>query len=194
MADEEREPGGSPSPLSIVMRPSFPGFRQLWRRWGGRKPPRYDGTKPQVEYQPRYRVVEWYGAGGDYGAEPPHQCGDPPFCSVPHGLGRHSQVIPDGFDWAGTHFTCLEEALRNQAFAEWYEGGDGGPPGKEIMDRGQMTLYKPLYADEKKPPLPKYNFFLDEHVHEMSVQEIRAYQRTGEVPKRFQRRGRAKES
>lgn len=181
MADAD-EPTG---PLALRMRPSFPGMRQLWRRFGGRKPPRFDGTKSRIEYRPCFRVVEWYGLPTD--TSDPHVCEDPPHCSVPGGQGRHSEVRPYGLDWGEVHFSCLEEALANQAFHEWYENGGG----KAVVDKGKMTLYAPYYDDEGKPPLPEFNFFLHEHVHEMSAQEIRLYQREGFVPKRFRRRGRS---
>ena len=171
-------------PLEIQMRPSFPGFRRLLRGFGSRHPPRFDGSKSPVEYRPCFRVVAWYGVADQHtgGA----RCSTPPDCSVPGGEGRHSEVRPDGLDWGGAHFSSMVEALANQAFRQWYEN-EGG---KAVVDKGEMTLYPPYYGEDGKPPLPPYNFFLIEHVDEMSVQEIRLYQREGIIPKRFRRRGR----
>lgn len=186
MADEQA--GDAQTAIEITRQPYFPGMRQWLRRWwrGGREPPRYDGTHSPVEYRPCFRVVEWNGSPDHHTGGAP--CGTPPHCSIPGGQGRHSEVRPDGLDWGEVHFSCLEEALANQAFRNWYENENG----KAVVDKGVMTLHKPYYGADQKPPLPPYNFFLSEHVHEMSVQEVRAYQRTGEVPTRFRRRGRAK--
>lgn len=178
---EEEQTG----PLDIVIQPSFPGLRRLWGRFGTRKPPRWDGTKSRVEYRPCFRVVEWYGLPIE-----DHTCGDPPHCSVPGKEGRHSEVRPDGLDWGGAHFSCFAEAMQNRAFQQWYENKGG----KAVVDKGKMTLYPAYYDDEGKPPLPPYNFFLHEHIDDMSAQEVREYQRTGFVPKRFRRRGRARAS
>ncbi len=187
MADKEHPAGEAETAIEITRQPYFSGMRRFMQRFwrGGRMPPRYDGTHSPIEYQPLFRVVEWYGAPDQHTTGP---CGDPPHCSVPGGSGRHSEVRPAGLVWGEVQFSCLEEALANQAFRHWYENKGG----KAVVDKGKMTLFKPLYEDEHKPPLPEYNFFLHEHVNEMSAQEIQAYRNTGEVPKRFRRRGRAR--
>jgi hypothetical protein len=105
-------------------------------------------------------------------------------------------VREDGFDWCGRHFSCLEEAKENQAFVLWYEKGkfegEQGVSGKDVMAKGKMVLRPALYGADEEPPLPSYNFFLNEHIEEMTPQEIRDYQTRGEVPKRLRRRGRNK--
>ena len=185
MVDEGRDEPGTA--LDIAKNPYFPGMRRYLRKFwrGGRLPPRYDGTHSPIEYQPRFRVVEWVGLPVELAG---HVCGNPPHCSVPGGRGRHSEVRPDGMDWGEVHFSCLEEALANQAFREWYEERGG----KAVVDKGLMTFHEPYYDKEGQPPPPLYNFFLIEHVDEMSAQEIRAYQTTGFIPKRLRRRGSAK--
>ena len=192
--EEDQQSDSSPIPTAIAnfIRPSFPGLRNLWRRFGGQKPPRHDPTKAQVLFRPCLRVTTWDGEADDHTEEPcilPH-------CNNPGGYGRHSEVRPDGFDWCGRHFSCLAEAKENQAFMAWYETGgfDGGSGerGKDVMEKGKMVLRPALYGAQEEPPLPRYNFFLHEHLDEMTLEEVRAYQRQGEVPKRLRRRGRAR--
>jgi hypothetical protein len=194
MADEEEQQigGAIPRAIATIMRPSFPGFRNIWRRFGGQKPPRHDPTKARVWFQPCFRVVGWDGNADLHTTEP---C-SPHHCSAPDGIGRHSEVRPDGFDWCGTHFSGLAEAKENQAFLLWYEDGifegEQTQPGKDVMAKGKLVLWPALYGAQEEPPLPRFNFFLHEHVDEMTPQEIRAYRATGEVPTRLRRRGRAK--
>ncbi len=192
--DEEEQPEGGSIPSAIVniMRPAFPGIRNLWRRFGGRKPPRFDPTKHQVWFQPCFIEVNWTGTADLHTTD---EC-ILPHCDNPGGLGHHSEIRPDGFNWCGQHFSCLEEALENQAFTNWYEHGlfegEEVERGKNIMKKGKMLLRPPLYGATEEPPLPKYNFFLHEHIDEMTPEEVRTYQTAGEVPKRFRRRGRNK--
>ncbi len=194
MAKESKKPesGGPISTIGNIISPAFPGIRSLWRRFGGRKPPRYDPTKTRVWYRPCSRVYSWYGAADLHTTDPcilPH-------CDRPDETGRHSEVRPDGFEWCGRQFSCLVEALENQAFTRWYEEGwfegEEVEKGKDVMKKGKMVLRPPLYGADEEPPLPKYNFFLHEHLDEMTSLEIRVYKSTGEVPKRLRRRGRSR--
>ncbi len=189
MADEEETPSGSAIGLT---RPSFPGFRNMFKRLGGKKPPRHDPSQSPVWYQPRFCIIHWDGA-----AE--HHITDPcilPHCDNPGGDGHHSEVRNDGFDWCGVHFSSLVEGLENGAFKSWYEDGifegEEVERGEEVMAKGKMVLRPPLYEDENSPPLPPYNFYLHEHVNEMTQKEILAWKKTGDVPKRLRRRGRTK--
>ncbi len=193
--NDEAQPEGDSIPSAIInlARPSFPGIRNLWRRFGGRKPPRFDPTKHRVWYQPCFRVYSWCGPAEWHVTDDPCVV---PHCDHPGKDGQHSEVRDDGFDWCGRHFSCLTEALENQAFTNWYEHGlfegEEVERGKDIMKKGKMVLRPPLYGATEEPPLPKYNFFLHEHVDEMTQEEIQDYKTTGEVPKRFRRRGRNK--
>ena len=189
--DEEKQSAGPiPSVIASITRPAFPGLRNLWRRFGGRKPPRFDPTKSQVWFRPCFRVCGWYGAADLHVTDP---CA-PPHCSKPNDLGQHSEVREDGFEWCGRHFSCLAEAIENQAFALWYEDGifegEQTERGEDVIQKGKLVLRPALYGDDEEPPLPKYNFFLHEHLDEMTSQEIRDYQTAGEVPVRLRRRGR----
>lgn len=194
MSDEEEQQSGGPIPSAIsnLVRPSFPGLRNLWRRFGGQKPPRHDPTKARVWYQPCFRVYYWHGTADLHTTDP---CALP-HCDNPDGPGQHSEVREDGFDWCGRHFSCLGEAKENQAFTRWYEEGyfegEQGERGEDVMKRGKMVLRPALYGADEEPPLPLYNFFLNEHIGEMTPQEIRDYQTRGEVPKRLRRRGRVR--
>ncbi len=190
--EEQQAEGGSLSPaISSIMRPSFPGIRNFFRRFGGRKPPRFDPTQHRVWYQPCFRVYQWRGAADLHVTDDPCVI---PHCSHPDEFGQHSEVRDDGFDWCGSHFSCLTEGLENQAFTDWYEHGsfEGQEVerGKDIMKKGKMLLRPPLYGVNEEPPLPPYNFFLHEHQDEMLPHEIAEYKRSGEVPKRLRRRGR----
>lgn len=192
--EEETPEGGSlPSAIVNIMRPAFPGLRNLWRRFGGHKPPRFDPTQHRVWYQPRFRVYSWHGSADLHVTDTPCML---PHCAHPGEDGVHSEVRPDGFDWCGSHFSCVAEALKNQAFAAWYEHGlfEGQEVelGKDIVEKGKMILRPALYGTNEEPPLPPYNFFLHEHINEMLPHEIVTYKRSGEVPKRFRRRGRQK--
>ena len=189
MADEEETPSGSAIGLT---RPSFPGFRNMFKRLGGKKPPRHDPSQSPVWYQPRFCIIHWDGA-----AE--HHITDPcilPHCDNPGGDGHHSEVRNDGFDWCGVHFSSLVEGLEHGACKSWYEDGifegEEVERGEEVMAKGKMVLRPPLYEDENSPPLPPYNFYLHEHVNEMTQKEILAWKKTGDVPKRLRRRGRTK--
>lgn len=194
MADEEEQQTGGAIPRAIayIMQPSFPGFRNVWRRFGGRKPPRHDPSKARVWFRPCSIVVGWDGKADLHTTEP---CA-PRHCSNPNGIGRHSEARPDGFEWCGARFSCLAEAKENQAFLRWYEEGifegEQTQLGKDVIAKGKLVLRPALYGAQEEPPLPRFNFFLHEHVDEMTAQEIRAYYAVGEVPKRFRRRGRAK--
>ena len=192
--DQEQQKSGSiPSAIVNIMRPAFPGIRNLWRRFGGHQPPRFDPTQHPVWYRPCSRVYSWRGSADGHVTDDPCVL---PHCSHPGEDGQHSEVRDDGFDWCGRHFSCLAEALENQAFTDWYEHGlfEGTDVelGKNIMAKGEMLLRPPLYGEMEEPPLPQYNFFLNEHVDEMLPHEILEYKRSGEVPKRFRRRGRQK--
>lgn len=192
---EDNQPTGGrvPHAFAGLMRPSFPGLRNLWQRFGGRKPPRFDPTQQQVWFQPRFRVTTWTGTADLHTNE---EC-ILPHCDNPGGLGHHSEVRPDGFDWCGCHFSCLAEAQENQAFVAWYEKGEFEEQsveiGKDVMAKGKMVLRPALYRADESPPLPQYNFFLHEHIEKMTRQEIMDYQTRGEVPKRLRRRGRNKQ-
>jgi hypothetical protein len=168
MARDEEEQGGGPIPSAIsnIMRPSFPGFRNIWRRFGGRKPPRHDPTKARVWFQPRYRIVRWDGEADLHTTEP---CA-PQHCSNPDGIGNHSETREGGFDWCGVYFPGLVEAKENQAFLLWYEEGifegEQTQPGKDVVAKGKMVLRPALYGAQEEPPLPRFNFFLHEHTDE----------------------------
>lgn len=190
--DEQQTSGRGPSAIRSLLTPVFPGIRNIWRRFGGQKPPRVDPTKAQVWYRPSLRAVEWEGEA-DLHTE--QEC-ILPHCNNPGERGHHSEMRPDGFDWCGRHFSCLTEALENQAFTRWYkEGyfeGEFGERGEDVMAKGKMVLRPALYPRNEEPPLPEYNFFLNEHIDEMTRQEIMEYQRDGTVPVRLRRRGRTK--
>lgn len=192
MPDQPKTSDGSGFTPANIVDPSFPGFRNLLRRFGGRKPPRYDPTKTPVWYQPCFRVYTWYGAADLHTTDP---C-IPPHCELSGKTGQHSEVREDGFEWCGRHFSCLAEAMENQAFVRWYEEGwyEGTTieRGKDVMKKGKMVLRSPLYGANEEAPLPQYNFFLHEHIDQMTAMEIREFQTTGEVPKRLRRRGRAR--
>lgn len=166
---------------------SVPSFAGMWRYLKGRlgrpAPPRRDPTKLPVQFQPRYRVVVWEGEPGD------HIIGECEtlVCSKPGKYGEHSETRPNGFDWEGAYFHGPHDAMENQSFRQWYESG-----GREILERGELVIRAPQYRDNERPPLPTFNFFLHEHIEQMTVKEIIAYRRSGEVPKRFRRRGRNK--
>ncbi len=195
MPDKEERRGDGPIPSAVanLIRPSFPGFRNIWRRFGGQKPPRRDPNQAQVWYRPCFRVYAWDGTTDLHTTDDPCEA---PHCSNPGGDGNHSEVRDDGFDWCGRHFSCLAEAQENQAFVLWYEDGmfegEQGTRGKDVMAKGKMVLRPALYGAQEEPPLPPYNFFLHEHIEEMTPQEIRDYQTSGEVPKRLRRRGRTR--
>jgi len=105
-------------------------------------------------------------------------------------MGVHSEARDDGFDWEGVYFRDLDEARRNEAFNVWYEDG-----GMEIMARGELVTRPPLYGtpSHPKPPLPRFNFEIHEHLHEMRPQEVVDYYAKGDIPIRLRRRGRAKD-
>ena len=191
--DEQQEGGSIPSAIINIMRPAFPGIRNMFRRFGGHQPPRFDPTQHRVWYRPCFRVYSWQGEANLHVTDDPCVV---PHCSHPGEDGQHSEVRADGFDWCGQHFSCLPEALANQAFTEWYEKGlfegEEVERGKDIMKKGKMILRPALYGANEEPPLPKFNFFLHEHVHEMLAHEITEYKRSGEVPKRLRRRGRGR--
>lgn len=182
MADEPEE---SNQPDALVH--TTPSFAGMWRfvkgRLGRPRPPQRDSAKALVMFQPQYRVVIWDGEPDD------HITGEcaPLVCAEPGKFGEHSEVRPNGFDWEGIHFHGLYDALENQAFHNWYES-----EGKEVLERGEIVLRSPQYADGKKVPLPRFNFFLHEHVEKMTAQEVMEYRRSGTVPKRLRRRGRNK--
>ena len=191
MADEEETPS-SGSAIGLT-RPSFPGFRNMFKRLGGKKPPRYDPSKSRVWYSPCFRIVQWDGSAEEHTLD---SCVEP-HCDNPGDEGRHSGLREDGFDWCGRHFSSLVEGLENGAFKLWYEDGifegEEVERGEEVMAKGKMVLRDALYDDENSPPLPPYNFYLHEHINEMTHKEILAYKKTGEVPKRLRRRGRTKQ-
>lgn len=180
----EAEPEDTPPPV-VPSRPSFPGFRWLADRWPhGRRPPQRDPARSLAVFEPCSRVVDWDGEATDHRTE---EC-RLPHCKKPGEWGRHSEVRPDGFIWEGARFASLPEALENQAFARWYEE-EGG---RKVVEDAQVVLTPLQYRDDEAPPLPKYNFFLGDHIDEMTAEEIRAYRMNGEVPTRLRRRGRAK--
>jgi len=183
MIDDEREDEEERSEASTPGRFAFPGMGAL-DRWRGRRPPRIDPNKPRMIYQPHFRVVTWQGSPDAHATA---SC-EFPYCKVDaHGEGTHSEARPAGFSWEETYFPTLADALQNQAFATWYQNG-----GQEVMERGRMEVRDPQYFEGREPPLPRFNFLIAEHQHEMTETEIRAYFATGEVPKRLRRRGRAK--
>lgn len=192
--DEESGQGAIPTAIANLVRPSFPGFQAFWRRFGRRKTPRFDPAHSRVFYQPVANVTNWDGPVSWHTTD---ECALP-FCDHPGEEGHHSEVRPQGFYWCSVYFSCLEEGLFNTAFKRWYEDGyleqDGttGTPGKEVMKKGKLVLREALYGPDEEPPLPVYNFFLDEHMDEMTSGEITAYQKRGDVPKRLRRRGRAR--
>lgn len=193
--DEEDGPEGLiPSAIAALVRPSFPGYQALMRRFGRRKTPRFDPARAHVFYRPVKRVTEWDGPAELHTTD---EC-VLPFCDHPGEVGRHTEVRPHGFYWGGVYFSCLEEGLANQAFVRWYEEGflvsDGstGKKGKDVMKKGKLVLRDPLYGVNEESPLPPYNFYLDEHLHEMTSGEINAFKKRGEVPKRLRRRGRGR--
>lgn len=182
MADERDE---SRQPDALVhTRPSFGGMWRFLRGRPGRPtPPKRDPSKVLVTFQPRYRVVIWEGPSEDHITG---KCA-PLVCSNPDAWGEHSETRPDGFDWEGTHFHSLHDALENQAFQQWYER-----EGEDVLAQDAIVLRDPQYADGKKPPLPAFNFFIHEHIEEMTAKEIMDYRRNGTVPKHLRRRGRNK--
>ncbi len=183
MGDAKGEDQVVDSPLPTAV--SFPGMWQYLKgRLGRPRPPRRDATKPPVMFQPCYRVKVWDGLPDEHRTA---ECSPPPICSNPDGHGQHGEVVPDGFDWEGTHFHSLFEAQENQAFRHWYE-----EDGEEIVKRGKLVARPPLYHARERLPIPRFNFFLHENIEKMTPQEIVAYRRTGEIPKRLRRRGRNK--
>ncbi len=194
-ADAEEEPEGLiPSAIAALVRPSFPGYQALMRRFGRRKTPRFDPARAHVFYRPVKRVAEWDGPASLHTTD---ECALP-FCDHPDEVGRHTEVRPHGFYWCTVYFSCVEEAMANTAFVRWYEEGflvsDGttGTKGKDVIKKGRLVLRDAMYGINEEPPLPPYNFFLDEHMHEMTSGEINAFRKQGEVPKRLRRRGRAR--
>lgn len=181
--DDDNE-SGMPDAL-VHVAPSFAGmWRYLRGRLGRPRPPRQDAAKTPVVFRPCFHVVVWDGLADDHRTT---ECAPPPVCSKPGEHGTHSEVRPDGFDWEGVHFHSLFDALENQAFCRWYETG-----GQEILERGELVVRPPQYDAGARPPLPPFNFFLHENVEKMTAQEIMAYRRTGDIPKRLRRRGRNK--
>lgn len=173
---------------SDTLMPGAPSFAGMWRYLKGRlgrpRPPRHDAAKTLVQFQPCYRVKEWDGSPDDHRTA---ECVSVPACSSPGKYGRHSEVVPDGFNWEGVHFHSLFEAQENQAFHQWYE-----LDGEEVLKRGKMVVRPALYGTRESLPLPRFNFFLHENIDKMTAQEILAYNRTGEIPSRLRRRGRNK--
>ncbi len=165
--------------------PVFPGmWRYLKGRLGRPKPPQNDPIKVRVQFRPCFKVTAWNGSSDDHRTE---ECAPPSKCAEHGRYGQHSEVRPNGFDWEGTHFHGLFDALENQAFQKWYEEG-----GQEVLEEGKLIQREPQYREGKRPPLPTFNFFLHENIVKMTGAEILAYRRTGEVPKRLRRRGRNK--
>ncbi len=194
-ADAEEEPEGLiPSAIAALVRPSFPGLQALMRRFGRRKAPRFDPTRAHVFFRPVMRVAEWDGPASLHTTD---EC-VLPFCDHPGEVGRHTEVRPHGFYWCTVYFSCIEEAMANTAFVRWYEEGllvsddTTGDKGKDVIKKGRLVLRDALYGINEEPPLPPYNFFLAEHLHEMTSGEINAFKKQGEVPKRLRRRGRAR--
>ncbi len=195
--DDEGDSGQEgliPSAIAALVRPSFPGFAALWKRFGRRKPPRFDPSRAEVFFCPVKRVAEWDGPADLHTTD---EC-VLPFCDHPGEVGRHTEVRPHGFYWASVYFSCLAEAMTNTAFVHWYEEGflvsDGttGDKGKDVIKKDKLVLRDALYGINDEPPLPPYNFFLNEHLEEMTSGEINAFKKHGEVPKRLRRRGRAR--
>ncbi len=181
--DDANEPDQIPDAL-VHVAPSFAGmWRYLKGRLGRPRPLRHDPTKLPVRFQPRFRVVVWEGEAGDHRVS---GC-TPLVCAKPGEYGEHNEVRPNGFDWEGAYFPGLPDALENQAFRHWYEYD-----GQEILERGKIVLRDPQYRYNERPPLPAFNFFLHENIEKMTPQEILAYRRSGEIPKRLRRRGRNK--
>lgn len=192
--DEDEPEGMIPSAIAALVRPSFPGYQAFMRRFGRRNRPRFDPSRAQVFYRPVSRVAEWDGPADQHTTD---EC-VLPFCDHPGGVGRHTEVRPHGFYWGGAYFSCLAEAMTNTAFVRWYEDGylvsndTTGMKGKDVIKKGKLVLHDALYGVNEEPPLPPYNFFLDDHLDEMTSGEINAFRKKGEVPKRLRRRGRAR--
>jgi len=183
---EEQREADAPRDQSPPAAFSFPGSGIL-RRIFRNAPPRFDPVRSRLIYMPRARVVRWSGSLTGHVTED---------CSFPHcrtdeeGMGNHSETRDDGFDWEGAYFRDLDEAMRNEGFKAWFEDG-----GMEIMARGEAVIRPPLYGtpSHPKPPLPRFNFVIAEHLHEMRPQEIVDYYAKGDIPVRLRRRGRAKD-
>lgn len=188
MADADTD--GQDTASETLIRHVAPAFAGMWRFMRGRigrpSPPHRDPSKVMIIFQPHYRVVAWEGpeSGHIVSACIPLRCE-----TDTKGNGHHNEARPDGFTWEGARFHGLHAALENQAFRQWYETG-----GKETVEREEMVLRPDQYARGAKPPLPAFNFFLHEHIMQMSSREIAEYRRVGTIPKRLRRRGRNKRS